>query len=210
MEGKVGVNPAEILSVQTYEEVSTPHFTIQAVPMDGEIEEIEAAHHGQSSAFELHDTLIGKIAEKIHVITCIITLPLMALVIGLEVIFRYALGSGFRWSQEACCISLLILVIGCQANCWQKDRHIRMDLLYNRAGKFYRTIVNVMILVCGGIFFGSLMLQAIQEIPYQLSINEATEEIYFPLWILNAIIVVSCACFIAALCRYAFRMIWKK
>lgn len=206
--GEIAGTDASTLLLRKDRDTVLPKVT----PIDKKdnVESDQATHHGQSSVFDLSDTIIGKVSRNLQKSICVIALPMMTFVISLEIIFRYVLGKGFRWSQEACCILLLLLCIGCQANCFQKDRHIRMDLIYNHAGKLFKNLSNVLTIICGGIFFGSLMFQAMMDIPYQISVNESTEEMYFPIWILNSFIVGSCACLVAALVRHSFRMIFKK
>lgn len=167
-------------------------------------------HAGKPSVFDQEDSLPGRAAAILHNCTALVTIPLMMLFICTEVVMRYVLNSGLTWSQEACGIMLFILVLGCQANCWQKDRHIRMDLLYNAMPPWFRKISDMLTIICGGIFYGTIALQAVREIPYQFTIKEATDEMHIPLWILNGIIILSGAFLVILLIRHALRMMAAK
>lgn len=163
-------------------------------------------HASKESVFAQEDTIPGKAAIALHNYAAIITIPLMTIFICTEVVMRYAMNSGLNWSQEASGIMLFTLVLCCQANCWQQDRHIRMDLIYNASPSWFKRISDTLTIVCGGIFYGTIAIQAIQEIPYQISINESTDEMHIPLWLLNCIIIVSCSLLVLLLLRHATRL----
>lgn len=167
-------------------------------------------HANKKSVFALEDTFLGRVAVILHKCASIITIPLMTIFICAEVTMRYIFNSGLTWSQEACGIMLFTLVLCCQANCWQRDRHIRMDLLYNALPKWFQKLSDVLTILCGGIFFGAIGAQAVMEIPYQIAINEATDEMHIPLYFLNGIIIVSCALLILLLIRHAIRMVTSR
>ncbi|MDR2743952.1 MAG: TRAP transporter small permease [Desulfovibrio sp.] len=171
---------------------------------------VPMGHVHSQSVFSMEDTLFGILAEKLHNAASIITLPLMTLFICSEIILRYVLNSGLTWSQEACGLCLFILVLCCQANCWQKDRHIRMDLLYNNVPPWLRKITDVLTVISGMTFFGAIACQAVKDIPYQLAVNEATDEMHIPYWLLSAIVIISCALLFILLIWFILRLTMEK
>lgn len=164
-------------------------------------------HAHKASVYSMEDTCLGKFAVALHRFASLTTIPLMTIFICIEVVMRYLLNSGLTWSQEACGIMLFLLVLCCQSNCWQRDRHIRMDLLYVAMPAWFRKISDMLTIVCGGIFYGAIAIQAVKEIPYQLAVNEATDEMHLPLWILNGVIILSCGVLVLLLLSYALRVI---
>ncbi|MDR2055601.1 MAG: TRAP transporter small permease [Desulfovibrio sp.] len=167
-------------------------------------------HVRSQSVFSMEDTLFGTVAEKLHNVASIVTLPLMTLFICSEIIIRYVLNSGLTWSQEACGLCLFVLVLCCQANCWQKDRHIRMDLLYNNVPSWLRKTADVLTVISGVTFFGAIAFQAVKDIPYQLAVNEATDEMHIPYWLLSAIVIISCAMLFILLIWFILRLTTEK
>ena len=167
-------------------------------------------HAGKPSVCAQEDSLPGKAAVLLHKCAALVTIPLMTIFICTEVVMRYILNSGLTWSQEACGIMLFTLVLCCQANCWQKDRHIRMDLLYNAMPAWFRKASDALTVLCGGIFYGTIAFQAIKDIPYQIAVRESTDEMHIPLWILNGIIILSCTLLILLLARYLLHMFTGK
>lgn len=167
-------------------------------------------HAKHASIYDLDDTQMGKFAAKLHNTASCIALPLMTVFICSEVIMRYIFNSALFWSQEACGICMFVLVLCCQANCWQKDRHIRMDLLYNWAPNWFKRVTDVLTIISGIIFFGAICWQAFRDVPYQFAVNEATDEMYIPLWLLSGIVILSCILLLSLLLRYSFRLFGRQ
>lgn len=170
---------------------------------------IPSGHGSGVSVFSLEDTFVGAAAERLHEAASLLALPLMTVFICAEVVMRYLFNSALFWSQEACGICMFVLVLCCQANCWQKDRHIRMDLLYNHAPAWFRKIADTLSIISGAVFFGAIGMQAVKDIPYQLAINESTDEMHIPLWLLSGVVIISCSLLIGVLFRYSFRLAAK-
>ena len=164
--------------------------------------EAEKLEHGGSDVFDLQDTRIGRVASAYHTCASVLALSLMTAFIAMEVFFRYGMGAGFRWIQEVCGLGLFLLVIACQAHCWQKDRHIRLNLLYDRMPRQLKNISNIITVVCGAIIFGSLAYQSCMDLPYQFAINESTDELKIPNWYISAGVIVSCALLLAMYLRW--------
>ena len=165
-------------------------------------EMVDKAEHGGSDEFDLEDKPIGRFAAAYHKFASVTALSLMTVFIALEVVSRYVLGAGLRWSQELCCLSLFIMVIACQAHCWQKDRHIKLHVLYDRMPRPLKNCCNALTVVCGALFFGALAYQIIVDIPYQFAINEATEELHIPNWYIGAGALVGCVLILAMYLRW--------
>lgn len=133
------------------------------------------------SSYAQSDSLFGHLASKTHNFVSQVCLMTMTLVISLEVIKRYLFNAGLTWSQEVCGLSFFLLVFLCQANCWQMDRHIRMDIFYNNFGPRMKSVSNLLTICCGTILYGALAWQGIRELTYQFSVGEATVELQWPL-----------------------------
>lgn len=167
---------------------------------------IPSGHGSGESVFSLEGTLMGVLADKLHNAASLLAIPMMIVFICVEVVMRYVFNAGLFWSQEACCIGMFVLVLCCQANCWQKDRHIRMDLIYNFAPAWFRRLADTLSIISGTVFFGVIGLQAIKDIPYQVAVNEATDELHIPMWLLSGIVIISCSLLVGSLFRYMFKM----
>ena len=155
-----------------------------------------------SSVFLQTDSIPGKLADIIHNASAQILIALMTIVITLEVFFRYFVGAGFTWSQEICSLSFLLLVFLCQANTWQRDRHIRMDIFYNLFNPFFKKISNILTVISGLVLYLSLAWQGLADLQYQWEVNEATAELVWPLWPFSLVIVASSLIVVLLLLRF--------
>lgn len=155
-----------------------------------------------NSVYSQRESFIGKMAFKTHSFAAQVFLLLMTGVIALEVFFRHFLGSGFTWSQEVCELSFFLLVFLCQPNCWQEDRHIRMDIFYNKFPPVIKKITNLLTIICGTILYGLLGWQGLSELEYQFSVNESSMELELPMWPFSLAMVFSCVVLFALLLRF--------
>jgi C4-dicarboxylate transporter DctQ subunit len=178
----------------------SPGIISDLAPQDAEI--AEKLEHGGSDEFDLQGRRIGRLASAYHSFASILAISLMTAFIALEVFFRYGLGSGFRWIQEICGLCLFFLVISCQAHCWQKDRHIKLSMLYDRMPRLLKHCCNILSVVCGAIFFGALAYQSVMDIPYQIATNEATAELMIPNWYVSVGVLLGCALLLAMYLRW--------
>jgi TRAP-type C4-dicarboxylate transport system permease small subunit len=79
--------------------------------------------------------------------------------------------------------TMVVIVFGALTYAQIRRSHIRVELLYTRAGPRMQAAMDVLAGVCGLIFFGLLLWQAIGEAQYSLQIHEATVGlIRFPLY----------------------------
>ena len=177
----------------------SPNVNADLADLVGTAENLE---HGGSHEFDLQDKPIGRLASGYHTFACVITISLMIACVTVEVFVRYFLGSALRWSQEVSCLCQFFLVIACQAHCWQKDRHIKMDMLYGRMPRPLKNAMNILAVVCGAIIFGALGYQSALDLPYQIATNEATTELMLPNWYISVGLLLGCALLFAMYLRW--------
>jgi len=159
------------------------------------------------SVYSQRESFIGKLAFKAHSFAAQVFLLLMTGVIGIEVLFRHVFGGGFTWSQEVCELSFFLLVFLCQANTWQEDRHIRMDIFYNMFPAEIKKITDLLTIICATILYGLLAWQGLSEIKYQVAINESTMELQLPMWPFSLTMVFSCIVLLILLLRFLL-VVW--
>jgi TRAP-type C4-dicarboxylate transport system permease small subunit len=175
--------------------------------VEKEVEKAEklAGHEG-SDDLDLQDTLIGRIARSYHIFASVTALSAMTVFIGMEVLLRYGVGAGTTWVQEACTIAMFFLVISCQAHCWQKDRHIKMNIVLDRLPHGLKNLSYGIGILCGAILFGALGYQAYSDISYQIAINEATEELRLPTKYISMGVLAGCILLFACYLRWLVKL----
>ena len=97
---------------------------------------------------------------------------------------------------------LNLLVFLCQANTWQADRHIRMDIFYNMFPAGIKKITDLLTIICGIILYGFLAWQGISEFKYQVAINESTIELELPMWPFSLAMVFGCIALTVLILRF--------
>lgn len=162
-----------------------------------------------ASSYDQKDSFFGLLASKTHNFAAQVFLSSMTLVITLEVIKRYIFNAGLTWSQEVCGLSFFLLVFLCQANCWQMDRHIRMDIFYNNFGPRMKRLSDCLTICCGTILYGALAWQGMSELSYQFAVAEATVELQWPMWPFSVAMVFGCVLVLALQFRFFVRFISK-
>ncbi len=155
--------------------------------------------------FLMEDTILGKLSAHLHSVASQIMLAIMTIVITMEVVGRYALGSGLRWSQEVCGLAFFLFVFCTQSNTFQRDRHIRMDIFYDHFSPFFKKVTNILTVICGLIFYSAIVYQGISDLNYQFAIGEGTAELEWPLWPFSAVMVFSSFLVVVLLIQFALK-----
>lgn len=155
-----------------------------------------------NSIYRQHDSFIGKLALKTHAAASQIFILVMTAVIFLEVVRRYFFHAGLTWSQEICGLSFFLLVFLCQANTWQADRHIRMDIFYMNFHAVFRRVSDLLTILGGCLLYGAIAWQGIAELRYQFEVDESTIELMWPLWPFSLVMVFSSLLALALLLRF--------
>ena len=100
-------------------------------------------------------------------------------------------GSPVPGALEVTESTMVLVVFGGLAFAQIRRGHIRVELVYLRAGPKLRSAMDIIAAVSGIIFFGLLLWQGINEAIYSWSIGEATSGIIrFPLWPARILLVL--------------------
>jgi TRAP-type C4-dicarboxylate transport system permease small subunit len=134
--------------------------------------------------------LLDSISLGLHRIGTLVLIPIMAGIITLDVILRYLFNSPLLWSHETNGLLLITVLFLSVIYCWDKKRHVRMEIFYNRFGKKMKTISDITTGIVGIAFFGALGIQCLLDIPYMIRTNESGEQLGIQLWPFKGIIAV--------------------
>lgn len=162
------------------------------------------------SAYSQSDSFLGRLSFSTHSFAAQVMLSIMSGVIVLEVVSRYFFRSGLTWSQEICGLAFFLMVFLCQSNTWQADRHIRMDIFYNNFRGLGKIISDALTIICGGIFYSSLIFEGLRGLRYQFMVNEGTMELELPMWPFTAVMVFGCLLTLVLLARFTFIKLFRR
>jgi TRAP-type C4-dicarboxylate transport system permease small subunit len=96
--------------------------------------------------------------------------------------------------------TMVVIVFGALTYSQIRRNHIRVELLYTRAGARGQAAMDIFADLMGLLFFGLLLWQAISEAQFSIEINEATFGlIRFPLWPARVVLAAGTALLILQL-----------
>lgn len=123
-----------------------------------------------------------RLAVLSHLLAALIVLPAIVLLIGLDVTLRYVFSAPLFWAQEVCGLLLFVLVVLGLSYAWIQKVHVRMEMLYDMASPRFKSIGDILAILCGLLTFAMIGWQSWNDIPYMLAIGESSEEIGVLLW----------------------------
>lgn len=150
------------------------------------------------------NTVLSALSQGMHQIGTLIFIPLMAGIITLDVILRYLFKSPLLWSHEANGLLLVTFFFLSIVYCWDKDRHVRMEIFYNRFGARMKRVSDIVAGIIGVAFFGALAAQCMLDIPYMIRTNESGDQLGIRLWPFKAIIAAISLIFLLKLLVFIF------
>lgn len=100
-----------------------------------------------------------------------------------DVVGTQMLGRPVPGAREITESTMVLIVFGALAYGQIRRSHIRVELLYTRLPPRGRAALDILADICGLLFFGLLLWQAINEAEFSIQIEEATDGlIRFPLY----------------------------
>jgi TRAP-type C4-dicarboxylate transport system permease small subunit len=145
---------------------------------------------------------LERFSEACHAVGTLVILPLMVVLITLNVVMRYLFNAPFIWGEEINGLLLFLLLFLSLTYAWDKQKHIRMEIVYVALPPRLRSVADVLAGLTGIVFFGLLALQGLRDIPYMHRTSESSEELAVPLWPFRALMVVICVVFVVKLAYY--------
>ena len=144
-----------------------------------------------NSFFKITDTVTEKIGRAIS----LIALPIM-FIIAIEVVSRYVFDSPTTWAWPTNKQLFGILALFGGAYAMLHDRHIRVEVLYERFGSKLKLISGVLTAICFFFFIGALIWQGYLMAEFSVKSREAMHGIiYFPLYPLKILVPVAALLF---------------
>lgn len=119
---------------------------------------------------------------RFHYIVNAVTLTLVTVVIGADVTLRYVLNSPLPWSIEATGMLLILMVFGSIPYVWERNHHIRMELIYVRLGPRGKAAADLVTAFAGCSFSVLLCYQMALNVPEMIQVNERAEYLTLPYW----------------------------
>lgn len=119
-----------------------------------------------------------------------VILPMIATIVLIDVILRYAFNSPFIWTLEFSEWWLLLVFAFALPECTRRHGHIRMDLIYGRLSPRLKRYFSIVYSGLGIWLFYLLSRHEWEEFLYDLELNRVTEYLELPVWFHHVAILV--------------------
>lgn len=149
-------------------------------------------------------TTLNSLSKGMHSIGALILIPLMTVIITLDVVLRYIFNSPLIWGHDAVGLLLLNVFFMSIVYCWDENRHVRMEIFYDRFGSIMKRIIDTIAAVVGVTFFGAVASQCLLDVPYMIRTNERGDQLSIQLWPFKVIIALVSFFFILKLLVFIF------
>jgi len=134
------------------------------------------------------DRIVVFLGKLLNWIGGLVLLPAMALMMTTDVVLRYVFNSPLSWGLEASELLLLVVFLSGLVEAFRNGAHVRMDLIYRNMPETGRRFVTLIYVLLGLGTFYLLARKAIEEAIFLESIDQVTQYLHVPQWILYAVI----------------------
>jgi TRAP-type C4-dicarboxylate transport system permease small subunit len=140
---------------------------------------------------------LARVVERVALVVLLIgglgmvlsTLAGMTEIVGVQI-----LGIPVPGARELTESTMVLIVFGALAYTQVRRGHIRVEILYLKAGPRGRAVMDAVTHAAALVFFGLILKTGYEEVIFSLRINEATfGAVRFPLWPARIILVVGVA-----------------
>ncbi len=138
------------------------------------------------------NSILNSISSIFHQTGTVLVLPCITGLVTLDVFMRYVMNSPIHGSKEINGLMLVIVFFFSFTRCWDKGRHVRVDLLYSRMKEKARLCTDCITGIAGMMFSGLLSFQLIRDLPYVITTRESGEELGILFWPFKILIALCC------------------
>lgn len=127
-----------------------------------------------------------------------VIIVVMMLITVTDVIFR-KFGSGIDGAVELNGLLLVVITFFALANCWNKEGHIQVDLLFQRAAPRWRSLSKAFSSLVGFCLFGGILYGGVKFSYMAYKKAEVSAIILVPLFPVKLVMALGCLIFCAQL-----------
>lgn len=117
-------------------------------------------------------------------------LPALALLVSAEVTIRYGFSGSIRWSSEVSQLLLLLVFFFSLPHCSRIHGHVYMELAYTRFGPGLRRLADCVAALCGLLFSGAFLWQAIWQTEEMFRYGDGAEQVDLHYWPFSALLTM--------------------
>lgn len=127
-----------------------------------------------------------------------------------SVFMRYVMGSSQSWATEIFTMLLVWAIFIGFSTALREDKHIAIDIIYDRAGPTFRKISQVVTLLVGLSFSVFIIWSGLDMVMTAYAQQIKTIDLGFPIWINYLIMPIAGALLFIRFCEKAYKFFIKK
>lgn len=127
-----------------------------------------------------------------------------------SVFMRYVLGASQSWATEIFTMLLVWAIFIGFSTALKEDKHIAIDLVYDRAGPTFRKISQAFTLIIGLAFSVFIIWSGMDMVMTAYEQGIKTIDLNFPIWINYLIMPIAGALLFIRFCEKAYKFFIKK
>lgn len=151
------------------------------------------------------ERVLDAVSRALLAIAIFVGIPAILAVVTFDVASRTFANAPILGANEISSSLLLVVFVGCLPFVSLHNRHIRMDLAYDRFPPGLRRASDVLARLCGAFLYGLLAYEAWHRIGDILRYDEVTQLMQLPLWPLAGVLL-ACSALVVAI--ELLRIVW--
>lgn len=127
-----------------------------------------------------------RLASWLHAAAAAALVPAIVVLVSVDVAARYAFSAPLAWAQEVTGYLLLLSFLAAIPHCTSRDKHLRVEMLYERLPQAGQRLAHFLTGACGALVCGLIAWQAVRDVPEKIRFEEAGPISGLPVWPLSA------------------------
>jgi C4-dicarboxylate transporter DctQ subunit len=153
---------------------------------------------------------LSEAADRVEEIFMIVALTFMTVLTVVQVVLRYAFGTGFVWSLEATTYAFAWLVLIGMSYGVRTNAHIAVDLLTSRLSPRGARVAAGIALACGLAYCALMIYGSAAFVERLMALGTDARDIPLPRWVLTGIMPLAFGLLALRLVQAARPVLWPR
>ncbi len=137
---------------------------------------------------------LSSLPRYLHIIGYCVFLPVLATIISVDVVMRYAFSAPLSWGLELSKYVMLVMFLMGLLYSFQSDVHIRVDIIYDRLPAKFRRFLSVLTNICIAFIFVLILSKSTEEMLFARKVDMTTPELEMRMWWFYLVVMAASAC----------------
>lgn len=137
---------------------------------------------------------LSSLPRYLHMIGYCVLLPVLATIISVDVVMRYAFSAPLSWGLELSKYVMLVMFLMGLLYSFQSDVHIRVDIIYDRLPARFRRFLSVLINISIAFIFVLIVTKSAEEMAFARKVAMTTPELEMRVWWFYLVVMATGIC----------------